>query len=93
MHEDPTRVPPPHGTIREFGIASATNRPVLLVRETSLMCRSIKNSTLVFTVGTTGQMQISWRWQQRGQRLMLFRDLSALILATFYLYAQSFSSE
>jgi hypothetical protein len=48
--------------MREFGIASAANRPVLLGRWASQICRRIKNSVRVVTVGRIGQMQIFRRW-------------------------------
>jgi hypothetical protein len=60
------RSPPPQETIREFGIDKAANRPVLLRRPASRICRRIKNSARVCTVGRMGQMQISRRrWQIR----------------------------
>jgi len=65
--ESPMRLPPPQEIILEFGMVSATNRPVLLGRRASAMCRKITNSVRVRTVGRIGQMQISRRWQQFKQ--------------------------
>jgi len=62
MRESPVRAPPPQGIIRELGIASAARRPVLLGRSASQICRRIKISVRVVTVGRIGQMQISRRW-------------------------------
>jgi hypothetical protein len=61
MGESPARAPPPQGIIREFGIASAARRPVLLGRSASQICRRIKISVRVVTVGRIGQMHISRR--------------------------------
>ena len=54
---NPTRVPPPKETIREFGIASATNRPVLLGRSASLNAAGSELRSCLYC-GRIGQMQI-----------------------------------